>query len=305
MVRVFGRHNYPELAASGAELVRGDIRDPAAVSQAVLGCDAVIHTAAIAGIWGPRETYFDINTRGTIHVLNACRLHGIQKLVFTSSPSVTFDAHDQASIDESTPYPTRWLCSYPETKALAEQAVLAANGQNGLLTCALRPHLIWGPGDPHLVPRLLERARQGKLRRVGDGTNLVDMIYVDNAADAHLQALDALAPGAAVCGRAYYLSQGEPVNCWAWINELLALDGQSPIKKSISRNAARRIGAILERVHTLFNLKSEPRMTRFLAAQLGDAHWYDIGAARRDFGYAPRVSTVDGMRRLAEWLKIH
>jgi len=302
-VRVLARGAYPELEAQGVELQRGDIQDAATVRAAVAGCDAVIHTAAVAGIWGPWSYFHGINTVGTENVLAACRVERIPRLVYTSSPSVVFDAADQAGIDESTPYPTKWLAHYPHTKALAEQAVLAANGRDGLLTCALRPHLIWGPGDTQLVPRLLERARTGKLRRVGNGKNLIDMIYVDNAAAAHLQALDALVPGSPVCGRAYFLSQGEPVNCWDWINQLLALDGQPPLAKSISLKAAWRIGSVLEGVYKLLGLKSEPRMTRFLAAQLAYAHYYDIRRAKHDFGYRPIVSTAEGMHQLGEWLR--
>jgi nucleoside-diphosphate-sugar epimerase len=302
-VRVLSRGTYPDLAAQGVELHRGDVQDVATVRTAVAGCDAVIHTAAVAGIWGPWSHYHGINTFGTENVLAACRTERITRLVYTSSPSVVFDAADQCGIDESTPYPTKWLCHYPETKAAAEKLVLAANGHDGLLTCALRPHLIWGPGDTQLVPRLLARAREGKLRRVGEGRNLIDMIYVDNAAAAHLQALEALVPGSPVCGRAYFLSQGEPVNCWDWINELLALDGQPPLQKSISLNTAWRIGAIMEGVYKLLGLKSEPRMTRFLAAQLGYSHYYDISRAKNDFGYRPLVSTEEGMRRLGEWLR--
>jgi 2-alkyl-3-oxoalkanoate reductase len=301
-VRILARGDYPDLVAAGAELQRGDIRQADTVLQAAAGCSAVIHTAAIAGIWGPRQKYYEINTLGTEHVLSACRTQQIQRLVFTSSPSVTFAGTDQAGVNESVPYPTQWLCAYPETKALAEQAVLAANDGQQLRTVALRPHLIWGPGDPHLIPRLIERARAGQLRRVGNGQNLIDMIYIDNAALGHLQALDALEPGAKLCGQAYFLSQGEPVNCWDWINQILALVDVPPIQKSISTNAAWYIGAILEQVHRLFRRAGEPRMTRFLAAQLGYHHYYDISRARHDFGYTPTISTVDGMQRLRDWL---
>jgi nucleoside-diphosphate-sugar epimerase len=262
--------------------------------------DAVIHTAAVAGIWGPWEYYHGINTVGTQNVVAACQTMGVGRLVYCSSPSVTFDGGDQENIDESAPYPRRWLCHYPHTKALAEQHVLAANGQRGLLTCALRPHLIWGPRDQHLIPRLLDRARRGRLVRVGDGKNLIDMIYVENAAAAHVQALDALEPGSAVCGRAYFISQGEPVNCWQWIDEILAQAGLPPVRKSLSFRMAWRIGSAMERAYRLFRIQSEPPMTRFLAAQLARHHYFDISRARKDLGFVPRVSTAEGMRRLGE-----
>jgi nucleoside-diphosphate-sugar epimerase len=212
---------------------------------------------------------------------------------------VVFDGADQEGIDESAPYPRRWLAPYPRSKALAERHVLQSSGTDGLVTCALRPHLVWGLRDPHLVPRLLARARSGTLRRVGDGTNRIDTVYVDNAAAAHLQAADALEPGSRVAGRAYFISQGEPVNCWDWVDRILAMAGLPPIRKSVSLSAAWMIGGSLEILYRLLRLKGDPPMTRFLAAQLATSHYFDIRAARRDFGYEPAVSTEEGMQRLA------
>src|SRR6185295_5247787 len=167
----------------------------------------------------------------------------VRRLVFTSSPSVTFAGRDQCGVDESVPYPTKWLCHYAHTKALAEQLVLEASGQHHLLACALRPHLIWGPGDQHLIPRLLDRARKGQLRQVGIGRNLIDAAYVENAAAAHLLAADALQPGSPVCGKAYFITNGEPVNCWQWINEILALAGLAPITRGVPLPVAYAAGA--------------------------------------------------------------
>ena len=298
-VRTFSRGDYPELRAIGAETVRGHLQDAKAVEAACSGRDVVYHTAAIAGIWGTWKDFYSINTAGTQHVLAGCRQQGVGKLIYTSSPSVTFDGEHQRGIDETAPYAHRWLCHYPHTKALAEQEVLAANSPQ-LMTCALRPHLIWGPRDPHLIPRLLDRAQKGQLRRVGDGTNLVDIVYVENAAQAHWQAADAMQdPSSRVCGRAYFISQGEPVNCWNWINDVLKLANLPPVTRSIGYDAAWRIGAALETVYTVLRLKGEPRMTRFLAAQLGKSHYFKISTARNDFGYEPTISTADGMQRLA------
>ena len=297
-VRVLARGNYPTLAASGMDCISADIRDRAAVEQACGGMDAVFHTAAIAGIWGKWNDYYQINTLGTENVIAGCRAQHVPKLIYTSSPSVTFDGSDQLNQDETAGYPTTWLCHYPRAKALAEKSVLAASNDQ-MLTCALRPHLIWGPRDSHLVPRLIERAKTGKLRQVGDGKNLIDMIYVENAAEAHLQACDALKKGSPVNGRAYFISQGEPVNCWAWINDLLKLAGQAPIERKISFTTAWRLGGILEMIHRGLRLNEEPRMTRFLASQLARSHYFNIQRARDDFGFSPRISTSEGMRRLA------
>jgi nucleoside-diphosphate-sugar epimerase len=302
-VRALCRTRDASLEEIGAELVLSDIRDRETVGQACEGVDVVYHVAGVAGIWGPWDHYYSINTLGTQHVVDGCLAHGVGRLVYTSSPSVTFDGQAQEGIDETAPYPQRWLCHYPHTKALAEQIVLQANGKEGLLTCSLRPHLIWGPGDRHLVPRLVARARAGKLRRVGDGETLVDMTYVDNAASAHMQAADALRANSPVAGKAYFISQGDPVNCWQWIDEILGLAGLPPVQKSISLKAAWRIGSTIETIWRILRIQSEPRMTRFLAAQLGTSHYFDISRARDDFGYSPQISIEDGMARLGDVLE--
>ncbi|HEX4128707.1 MAG TPA: NAD-dependent epimerase/dehydratase family protein [Pirellulales bacterium] len=299
-VRAFVRRPSPALEALGVEIVVGDIRDAEAVSRACQKTDVVFHTAAIAGIWGPWQRYYQTNTVGTSYVIDACRRQNVGRLVFTSSPSVTFDGSDQCGVDETADYPTHWLAHYPHSKAMAEQEVLAAHDERGLLTCSLRPHLIWGPRDGHLVPRLIARARAGRLRRVGNGENLIDMIYVDNAAAAHLAAADALMPGSPVGGRAYFLSQGEPVNCWQWIDELLALAKLPPVRRSIPLRAGYALGGALEIAYSLARIDREPPMTRFLATQLGRHHWFNIDRARADFGYAPKISTAEGMQRLKQ-----
>ncbi len=302
-VRGLCRRPAPELAAQGVEIVIADLRDREAVIAACEGVETIHHVAGVAGIWGPWRHYFDINTQGTRHVLEGCRRHGVSRLVYTSSPSVTFSGGDQCGIDEREEYPREWLCHYPHTKALAEQEVLAANGHDGLATCALRPHLIWGPRDRHLIPRLLDRARKGRLRRVGDGNNLIDTTYVEDAARAHLLAADKLSADSPVGGRAYFISQGAPVKCWEWIDELLALAGLPPVKKLISVGAAWKLGHAMELAWKMLRLSGEPPMTRFLAAQLGHHHYFDISRARHDFGYEPRFTQAEGMQKLAAELR--
>lgn len=303
-VRVMCRKKDADFDSLGLETVLADIREREKIIAACEGMDAVIHVAAIAKMWGPWSEFYEINTLGTQHVLDGCRMRGVGRLVFTSSPSVTFAGEPQENTDESVPYPTRWLAHYPHSKALAEQLVLAANGIDGLLTCALRPHLIWGPGDNHLLPRLLERARSGRLRRVGDGQNLIDTVYVENAAEAHLSALDRLVPGSPVAGSAYFITQGEPVLLWDWVNQLLALAKIPPVEKSISLNAAYRIGWIMEKLWAILGRQSDPPMTRFIALQLGLPHYFDLTKARRELGYSPTVSTAEGLQRLAADLAV-
>ena len=296
-VSILGRRVYPQAEAAGMASIQADVRDRVAVSQACSGMDVVVHTAGVPGIWGKRKTFWDINYQGTRNVIDACRENGVGRLVFTSSPSVVFGVEPVCGIDESQPYPDRFLGEYSASKAAAERAVLAANGP-GLATIALRPHLIWGPGDPHLVPRVVTRARAGQLRQVGDGTNLVDITYIDNAAHAHILATDRLVPGSTCAGAAYFISQGEPVNLWSWIGEILATYGVSWSPRPVSFRTAYRVGAVLETAYRAMGLHSEPRMTRFLATQLGHSHYLDISAARRELGYEPLISTREGMDRL-------
>lgn len=297
-VRVFSRGRYPELDALGVETVQGNLRDVAAVRAACDGIETVFHVAGLPGVWGPWEEFYEINTLGTEHVITGCRAAGVGRLVYTSSPSVVYDGRPHENADESLPYPETYLCHYPHTKALAEKAVLAANGTGGLATVSLRPHLIWGPRDNHLIPRLIQRAASGRLRRVGDGRNRISVSYVENVAHAHLLAADALTPESPPAGRAYFINEPEPVNLWEWVDDLLARAGLPRLKKHISAKSAWRLGAVFEACYRLFRIRSEPPMTRFVASQLSTSHWYDISAARRDFGYEPIVSVDEGLDRM-------
>ncbi|OGR32456.1 MAG: 3-beta hydroxysteroid dehydrogenase [Desulfuromonadales bacterium GWC2_61_20] len=301
-VRSFSRHAYPELAALGVAQFQGDLDDAAAVAAAVAGCDVVYHVAAKAGVWGPYADFYRANVVGTRNVISACRRHGVRRLVYTSSPSVVFDGHDMAGVDESVPYPRHFHAPYPQTKAAAEQLILAANDTT-LATVALRPHLIWGPGDNHLVPRILERGRKGQLRRIGSRPCLIDSTYIDNAALAHLQAADALDIGSVVAGKAYFIANGEPLPLWEVVNAILAAGNLPPVTRSVPLPVAMAAGWTLEQLYRLLRIKDEPRLTRFVVRELATSHWFDLSAARRDFGYAPQVSLAEGMARLRLWLR--
>jgi nucleoside-diphosphate-sugar epimerase len=305
-VHCFSRSEHPGLRELGATQHRGDLGDPESLTGvlagALNGVDVVFHVAAKAGVWGNARSYERANVQGTENVVKACRRAGVSRLVFTSSPSVVFAGKHQEGVDESIPYPAGYLTHYPRTKALAEQLVLAANDEQ-LATTSLRPHLIWGPGDNHLVPRIIRRAQAGRLRLVDSGRHLVDTVYVDNAADAHLLAADRLAPGAPPAGRAYFISQGEPLPMGEVMNRILHAAGLEPVSRSISGRMAYAVGATLEAVHGLLGMQAEPVMTRFVARQLATAHWFDISAARRDFGYEPAIDIDEGFRRLAASLR--
>jgi len=296
----FNRGVYPELGALGVQQVQGDLADRDAVVAAAKGTAAIFHNAAKAGAWGPYEAYHRANVLGTRHVLDACRVHGIARLVHTSTPSVTHRATHpvEGGTADTVPYGSGFKAPYATTKAIAEREVLAANSPE-LATVALRPRLIWGPGDNQLVPRLAERARQGRLRIVGSGTNLVDTTYIDNAAQAHIDAFHHLVPGAACAGRAYFISNGEPMPVRDLVNALLRAVGAPAVEKHLSFRTAYAIGAVCEAAWTLLPLKGEPPLTRFLAEQLATTHWYDMAPATRDFGYVPKVTIEEGLRRLA------
>jgi len=291
------RSSYLELNKMGAQQVPLDLGDAEAVFDALEGFEAVVHCAAKTGIWGPQADYQRVNVDGTHHVVEACLRHGIERLVYTSSPSVCFDGKDHLDAKNDLPYPKRHLCAYAETKAAAERLALGANKHAGLSTCALRPHLIFGPGDPHLIPRLLERGRARKLAKVGSGKNRVSMTFVENAAAAHGDALEALGPDADHAGRAYFIAQKDSVNLWDWVDELFAALGLPPIKRRIPLFAARGLGALCELFWNLTKRQGEPPMTRFVALQLATSHSYDLTPAERDFGYTERVSMQAAMQR--------
>lgn len=301
-VRSLSRGDYPALRDIGVSHTRSALTNSEAIERAIAGCDVVFHVAAKAGMWGPYDAYYEANVRGTECVLEACRKAGVSRLVYTSTPSVVFDGTDLCGVDESIGYAQEHHAHYSATKAIAEQMVLEANNSQ-LRTCALRPHLIWGPRDNHIIPRILKRARAGRLRIIGDGTNTVDVTYVDNGAAAHLSAATALANNPNAAGRAYFISDDQPVNAWEFINRILAAADLSPIGKKISQNAARKIGGVCEFLWKSLRLRGEPPMTRWVADELATSHWFDISAAKRELGYQPVVSHDEGFARLGDWLR--
>lgn len=296
-VAAVARGSYPALEALGVRLYRGDLAEEAAVDAAFAGRDLVFHAAAKAGVWGPEAEFRRSNVEATAVVLRLCRRHGVSRLVYTSSPSVVFGAADHEGAGNDLPYPDSYLAHYPRTKAEAERAVLAANGAE-LATVALRPHLIWGPGDPHLLPRLVARARAGRLRRVGEGRNRVSLTFVENAAAAHIQAASVLAPGASWAGRPYFVNDPEPVVLWDWFNGLFQRIGVPPVTASVSPGLARAAGAAAEWIWG-FGLSGEPPMTRFVAEQLWRSHWYDLAPAIQAFGAWEQADLEAGLEATA------
>jgi nucleoside-diphosphate-sugar epimerase len=301
-VCIFARGDYPALARLGARVVRGDICDSQAISRACTGAEVVFHVAAHAGLWGTWDSFYRPNVIGTDNVITACRTKGISKLVYTSSPSVVFNNQSHDGVDESLPYPTHYESFYAKTKATAEQNVIRANSAE-LLTVSLRPHLIWGPRDTQILPRIIARAQAGRLVQVGDGTNKVDLTYVEDAARAHLLAADALNSGSAIAGSVYFISQDDPVQLWPWINNLLTRVNIPPVKRRLSLRTARAIGGMLELAYRSLRLPGEPRLTRFLASELALNHHYNIARAKRDLQYYPRYSMAEALEKTVAFLR--
>lgn len=299
-VRSFSRRRHDLLTSLGVEHIRGDLADPDAIRTAVEGVEVVFHTAAKPPPWGRYADYFRTNTVGTENIVQACQRQGTAALVYTSSPSVVFDGADLEGVNESVPYPARFASHYAQTKALAEQFVLVA-ARAGLPAIVLRPHEIWGPGDPHFVPRIIARA--GRLKRIGNGRNRVDTVYVDNAADAHIAAAARLMQQPQLSGRVYFISQDAPMPAWEMIDAILKAAGLGPVKGNVPYRVAWSMGALCEIIWAGLRLGGEPPMTRFVANALARSHWFDISAAKTDLGYRPRVSTAEGLTRLADWLK--
>ncbi len=300
-VTVLGRSKYPEVEAMGAKTVQMDITQKDGLVEVCTGMDVVFHVAALAGVWGPRENFWRINVEGTRNMLDAAKRANVQRFVHTSSPSAVWDGGDMAFVtEEDCQYPEKFLTDYPETKAISEQDALQANCEERAVT-AIRPRLIWGPGDPHLIPRMLDR--HSRLRIIGDGTNKVGICYVDNAAHAHILAADALSPGSANAGKAYFVADDDPVEIWSWLNQLLTRLGKTPIKRKVPRNIAYGLGVVMESIWTIFGLKGEPFMTRFVACSLSSTYYYNLTGAREDFGYEMIADPQDGFEKMVEYFE--
>lgn len=259
----------------------------------IKGIEAIFHTAAKAGIWGSWQSYFDANVLTTRNLLQAAQEYRVPYFIYTSSPSVVFGTHSISNGSEVLPYSYSPISHYAHTKALAEQSVLAANSPS-LKTIALRPHLIWGTGDPHLFPRIFQKAKAGKLIQIGTGTNWVDTTHITNTVQAHWQALQAIIKGRGH-GKAYFISDGSPVQMWPWIQTILEKHHLPLVSRHISFSLAYGIGAALEWGYRLLGRKMEPPMTRFLALQLAHDHYFQISAAQADLDYVPVVSREQGL----------
>jgi nucleoside-diphosphate-sugar epimerase len=299
----YSRREYPLHWALGINSIQADIRDYDALETAVRNMDMVFHLAAKVGIWGEYDDYYSVNVTGTENVIKACQRQGVRGIVFTSSSGVVFNGSDLEGIDESYPYPEHHGSHYSATKALAEQLINEANSEQ-LKTISLRPHLVWGPYDSHLVPGVLKRAATGRLRRIGDQEHFIDTTYIDNMIDALMLAAEALGSKPEAAGRNFFITNGEPARVWDFVNSIIQIAGHAPVQKKIPERVALFAAGMSEWFHRKLNLKTEPFMTRFSIRELCTNHWFDISNAREILGYQPKISYAEGFKHLKEYLKI-
>lgn len=297
-VSVLCRNAYPELSAQGIEVIQGDVTDSDSVARAVEYQDMVFHVAAKVGYWGRYQDYYDTNVKGTQHVIESCQKHRVRKLIYTSSPSVTMNNIDIFNGDETLPYPSKYYSNYSATKAIAEQMVLKAHKTDGLHTVAIRPHLIVGPRDNHLLPRLLEKANKGSLKQIGPGTNKVSVTYVENAAHAHILAAESNHSG----GKAYFINEPVPVELWPWIKDILNRLGARQPTRKVSFIVAFNAGWALEKVYNVLNIEQEPLVTRFIASELYRNHYFSIERAKHDFNYKPLYSFEQAQEKTLSYI---
>lgn len=287
-------------SADDFEQQLGDVRDMSAVERAMTGCDAVIHAAARVGVVGSWDEFRSTNVDGVANVLMAARLQGIERFVHVSTPSVAHSGHSLVGAPADSAVVGRRGAYYAESKALGERLALAA-ASDAFPLVVVRPHLVWGPGDTQLVGRIVERARQGRLALVGSGAALIDSTYIDNAADALVAALDAVQPSAACIGRPYVVANAEPRPVGELVAGIVAAAGLRAAPRHVPFAIAVRAGAVVEKVWALRGTQTDPPLTRFLAEQLGTAHWFDLRATMTDLAWSPKVSIDEGLARLTAW----
>jgi len=287
--------------------LRVDLRDADATRAFCAGQDVVFHNASIVHTRKSREEdVWAVNFGGTRNVLAGCREHGVARLVYVSSASAVYEGRDIENGDESLPYSRISQAPYADSKIAAEKEILGANDPAGVLTCAIRPHVVFGPGDERFLPAILSRAQSGRLKyAVGRGRKLSDFTYASNLVDALLLADEKLVPGSAVAGSAYFITNGEPMGFWEFVERVLARLHLPPIRGRVPYPIAYAVAAAYEAADTLRGgtLNSENGLSRFAIRYMCTHHYFSIARARRDLGYAPAVSIADGIERTARHLE--
>lgn len=283
-------------AGRGREVL-GDITDPGLVADAVAGHDAVVHLAAKVGVTGTWAEYQHVNVVGTETIVSAARAAGVERFVHVSSPSVAHGGEPLVGVGAGPADPEATRGHYSTSKAIAERHALAQAAPDFAMV-AIRPHLVWGPGDTQLVGRIVERARQGRLATIGSGAALIDTTYLDNAADALVAALDH-APSAS--GQALVVSNGEPRPIAEVLERIVAAAGIAMPRLRVPAKLAFGAGLVIEKVWERTGRQDDPPMTSFLAEQLSTAHWFDQSRTRQLLDWRPAVTLDEGFERLRQW----
>ncbi len=296
-VSTFSRNKYEVHEKLGIGIHQGNIKNLVDFEKACLGIDVVFHVAAKVGIWGTYREFYETNVIGTKNVIEACKKNGVKKLIFTSSASVIFDGSNLEGVDESMDYPKRSVSHYTNTKAQAEKLILDANSER-LITVSLRPHLVWGPGDTQLIPKIIERAKTGKLKKIGKKDFLIDHTYIDNLIDAHILAMEKLEFSSNISGKTFFITNGHPLHVWYFLNGILKAKGIPPAEKSVSKKTAMTIAQVLEIFYSFFKIKKAPFVTPFLVKELCSHHWFNISAARQLLDYSPNIDFENGLKYL-------
>lgn len=287
------------LERAGIRPLRADLADAAAIRAACLGQELVFHCGALSSAWGPAEAFYRANVLGTRNVISGCEAGAVRRLVHVSTPSIYFRFETRLEVAEDAPLPSKAANEYARTKLLAEAEIDAAFAR-GLPVVTIRPRAIFGEGDNAILPRLIDRLQQGRLRIIGDGQNITDLTYVENVVDALLLCAEAPAD---VLGKKYNLTNDEPLPLWPLIERLCAALGYAYPRRRISYPLALGLAGLLEGVSRLLPGQPEPLLTRYMVGVLAKSTTLDISAARRDLGYQPRVSVAEGFERFVRWWK--
>ncbi|MFI7578849.1 NAD-dependent epimerase/dehydratase family protein [Kocuria kalidii] len=300
-VRLLQRRHAPLADQPHVEEVLGSVSDPDAVARAMDGVDDVVHLAAKVSFAGAWDEFVLTNVTGTRVVLETAKRAGVQNVVFVSSPSVAHTGESIVGESAQPADPVHARGNYARSKAAAELLALEADGR-GLRVAAVRPHIVWGPGDTQLVERIVDRAATGRLPLLDHGAALIDTTYVDNAAEAIVRALERIDWSH---GRALVVTNGQPRTVGELVAGFCRAAGVDAPTRRVPGALARLAGTVIEKVWALRPGADEPPMTAFLAEQMSTAHWFEQRTTREVLDWAPAVTVEEGMERLAGHYRTH
>lgn len=301
-VRVVDRH--PRATCESVDFEALDLTNFEGVELACRGVETVVHCASLVQTRNnARDEVWATNFGGTRNVIDACRRQEVVRLIYVSSASVVYDGSDIRAGDESLPYATSAPSAYVESKIAAEKAVLAFAEEGSTRACALRPHLVFGPGDNRLIPNLL--ARRGRMREIGNRSFLSDFLYIDNFVDAVLAADARMAKAPSISGEAFFITNGEPLAFFEFVERVLAAADQPSIVGRVPARVAYAAAAFVELYYLLSSREFIPEdgVSRFAVRYLTTHHYFSSRKAERMLNWSPRVSIEVGIERTGEYFR--